>query len=141
MTQMKRHPELHSLSHDHHHGLVQARRLLAAADRELVERQAAAESFQTAWTEVISPHFALEERLLVPLLRDDADAQRLFDEHIQLRALVGNAAGLDGAALHDLGSKLHDHIRWEERELFPLLERTSTAEELAELGAALRKGQ
>ncbi len=33
----------------------------------------------------------------------------------------------------ELGRLLNDHIRWEERELFPLIERSASAEQLRNL--------
>jgi iron-sulfur cluster repair protein YtfE (RIC family) len=39
--------------------------------------------------------------------------------------------------LHDLGTRLHDHIRHEERVLFPLIEEVLPEGELDDLPAAL----
>ncbi len=51
---MKRHPSLHPLSHDHHHGLVQAKRLPENAP-------GAAPGLPRAWQNDIEPHFEREE--------------------------------------------------------------------------------
>jgi hemerythrin-like domain-containing protein len=149
---MKRHVSLQPLSRDHYGGLVQAERLSEAAAAEGADaRRAAAEGFARAWQTEISDHFRVEERLLLPLLDDlpeDTDAgtaaaARLRGEHAALRALAHEvmsaaaAACPDGDVLRRLGRDLHDHIRWEERALFPLLERTLSAEQLRALEAPL----
>ena len=67
--------------------------------------------------------FAEEERDLLPLLETDrhgALAERLRAEHAQLRLLF--AAALSGRDEAQAGQALIDHVRFEERELFPVLE-------------------
>lgn len=128
---MKRHPSLHPLSHDHHHGLVQAKRLQENAP-------GAAAGFARVWREEIEPHFEREERLLLPHLPEDSpEAVRLRDEHRILRERAAGVADASPADLRETGRLLHDHIRWEERVLFPLLETMLPEETLAEIGAAL----
>jgi len=67
--------------------------------------------------EGLAPHFALEERVLLPALvragRADL-AARTIDEHTDLR--VALASPLRFAEL------LEAHVRFEERELFPACE-------------------
>ncbi len=48
------------------------------------------------------------------------------------------AAGADPKLLHALGDRLADHVRLEENELFPLVERTLPEPALAALGERLR---
>jgi hypothetical protein len=43
------------------------------------------------------------------------------------------------AGAHELGTLLHDHVRFEERELFPLLEDRLSEPQLERLGAALMR--
>ena len=67
--------------------------------------------------------FAEEERDLLPLLEAHghaALAQRLNAEHAQLRTLF--AAALRGEREAEAGQALIDHVRFEERELFPVVE-------------------
>lgn len=135
---LKRHPALQPLSRDHYVGLVQAQHLLKAAGGDAPARRAAGLDFAKAWREEISVHFADEERLLPGLIADVEDRTRLFDEHARLRTLAGQVEG--GAAgepdpdlLRALGTLLHDHIRWEERQLFPAIEAAANAEQLTHL--------
>lgn len=124
---LKRHPALQPLSRDHYVGLVQARRLAKAADGNGVDRRAAVAAFLDAWDADIAEHFDDEERLLAPLA-DDAGRTRLCGEYDRIRALVEEARERrrridpDARWVRSLGRALHDHIRWEERELFPAIE-------------------
>jgi hemerythrin-like domain-containing protein len=62
---------------------------------------------------------------------DKADKQRMEQEHAELRQLAEAAEqhrrqvepGPEWIA--HLGQLLHDHIRWEERELFPRIEQNA----------------
>jgi hypothetical protein len=116
---MKRTPEILPLSHDHHHALDVARRLRRANPDTL---PAVREYLDTFWVERGEEHFAAEERMLTPDVVD-SDAwrdgvARMLDEHEQIRALAVGAR--DVGTAHALGDLLHDHVRFEERELFPL---------------------
>lgn len=110
---MKRHPRLVQLSREHHVALRLGRHLLAggAAAKLRAEHDA------------LAAHFAEEERDLLPLLEANghaALAQRLNAEHAQLRTLF--AAALQGQREGEAGQALIEHVRFEERELFPVVE-------------------
>lgn len=134
---LKRHPALQPLSRDHYVGLVQGRHLMKAADGNAVARRAAVAAFIDAWDTEIAEHFDDEERLLGPLA-DEVGRTRMHREHDQIRALVENARQrrrkIDPgeAWIRTLGQTLTDHIRWEERELFPAIE-SAAAEQLVAL--------
>jgi hemerythrin-like domain-containing protein len=158
---LKRHVSLQPLSRDHYNGLVQAQHLTKAADGGIDARRAALADFVRAWNEEIAEHFGDEERLLYGLIPDAGMRQRLLDEHATLRSLADQARASvpaeyppapavavttvtdDAAArsgndpdadlLRRLGEALHDHIRWEERELFPAIEQAADAAQLEAL--------
>ncbi len=134
---LRRHPSLQPLSRDHHAGLVAAHRLLKATEAAEEQRRAAAEYFLEAWRADIAPHFAEEEELLPPLIRDPLQVYRMRDEHTVIRDLArrikAHADSPSAAVLEALGRKLEVHIRWEERELFPAIERDMTQEDIADL--------
>jgi hemerythrin-like domain-containing protein len=140
---VKRHPALVGLSHDHHHELVQARRLRRAADAEPEERLGAAHAYvELFFTETVR-HFRDEEEGLFPAYAQRAGEtpllRRILQEHMQLhglaRALRAEVAGRDvaPATLRELGDLLHAHVRAEERELFPAIEAALSDGELAAL--------
>jgi mannose-6-phosphate isomerase-like protein (cupin superfamily) len=109
---MKRHPCLEPLSRDHFEGLTLARHLG-------LEGASVLPAFRAAWETDLRDHFEEEERLLMPLCTSE-DAARLVREHREIAELGETAATDEQARL--LGQRLHDHIRWEERELFVRVE-------------------
>lgn len=128
---MKRHPALVHLSHDHQHALVQARRLRGATDGP--DPVSASAAFATFFAEVTVPHFREEEEELFPLASSSEEARPLIVqallEHQQLHALARqlerSQEGLP-ATMVEMADVLEQHVRLEERELFPLLEQIAS---------------
>lgn len=139
---MKRHPALVPLSRDHHHALVLARRLRRA---EAADAGEAAQAFLEHWTEEERLHFRIEEEVLLPAYAAHGDPEhpaviRTLLDHMEIRRDVERlAAGAEPQLLHELGARLADHVKLEEQELFPLIERTVPETALAELGERLRE--
>jgi len=132
---MKRHKSLYPLSHDHHHALVQARELnLASAEAGQDASDAAAERFAEFWESDLQRHFRQEEQILLPALEkyvppNCAEIAKTLREHEEIRRLVAalnrgltQRVGADRGQLGQLGGRLAEHIRFEENELFPLVE-------------------
>ena len=138
---MKRSAALTPLSRDHH-GALKVALGLRRADAATVD--AAVEAFAAFYNRKGRRHFEREEAAFVPGLCDDpawpAGVQRMVAEHGVIRRAAGELdAGEDRvAAARALGDLLHDHVRFEERELFEILERRLSPDELERLGAALR---
>ena len=148
---MRRHRALVPLSDDHHHELVQARRLVRAADARPEERLAAAAAYvELFFTETVE-HFRREEETLFPLYAAHAGPGdpllgRILREHMELhglaRALRAEVAAeiVPPEALRALGTLLHDHVRLEERELFEAIQRVVPEAELDELARVQATG-
>jgi len=126
---LKRHAALQPLSREHMSGLIQARNLTRAADADLDARHGAVADFVDTWLAEIRDHFDDEERILLPLTRDAGLRTRLLNEHRSLRDLAQRCIEApkevadDPALLNRIGTLLHDHIRWEEREYFEAIQR------------------
>jgi quercetin dioxygenase-like cupin family protein len=141
---MKRHPALIPLSHDHHRALVEARRLRRAADAP--ESGAVATAFLRFFADETVPHFRQEEELLFPGVLDFEEARELLVqallEHQRLHALTArlqqlvDTGGEVDETMRELGDVLEAHVRLEERQLFPLIERL--VEDLPKLQAPRR---
>jgi hypothetical protein len=137
---MKRSPELAPLSRDHHVALEVALRLRRATTATLAQ---AVNRFLDFWDRQGEHHFVVEEGVVLTALpADDAEwaaaTRRVRDEHAEIRSRASALRGdpvLDAA--HGLGALLSAHVRYEERELFPLLERRLSDEALAALGRAV----
>ena len=145
---MKRDPRLARLSEEHHHGLVFALRIereLPAASEEEVERLYA--DLLRFWARGLLPHFHTEsECLLARLIRhrpvDDPQIERLHADHLSMYGLVARmrdaATHIDRRrALREFGATLHDHIRWEERELFEVAQAELADAQLDALGTEI----
>lgn len=136
---MKRDPHLHDLSRDHHHALVLARQAeraaLSGSDADVAAIWA---SVSVAFEAELNPHFIVEEQHLLSALEgagEEALTARTRAEHARLRALNG---GADNARdrLAKFGALLRQHVRFEERELFPLAEELLSIEALQAVAEA-----
>lgn len=139
---MKRHAALVALSREHQHALAVAHRMRTADEASAEEARAA---FLALWEQEEQAHFRAEEEILLPAYAKHGDSdhpllRRALAEHAQIRrdARALNAPDPSLSALHDLGERLHSHVRMEERELFPLVEASLPARELEALALRLR---
>jgi hemerythrin-like domain-containing protein len=146
---VKRHPALVPLSDDHHHELVQARRLLRAADAPPDERLDAGGAYAAAFFTDTVDHFRREEDGVFPVYAahagaDDPLLTRTLREHMELHGLAHalraevSAGAVSAEILRALGTLLHNHVRLEERELFEAIQRVVPAAELDALACTLR---
>jgi hemerythrin-like domain-containing protein len=136
---MKRTAELAPLSRDHHVALEHALRLRRTLEEDVAEVVAGFLAFLVTDGRA---HFAQEEELLAPQVPDDhADlAGRMVAEHDEvLRRAEALGRCPDVASARGLGELLSRHVRFEERELFPLLERQLPAPRMHELGRELTR--
>jgi len=140
----KRHDSLIPLSHDHHHALAHARRLEAAvAMTDVSERRRAADDFVNFYLGRLVRHFREEEELFFAPLVDNDEARdqviQAVAQHLQVHALARALRRqlADGEAEPE--TLLTTHVRWEERNLFPLVERLLSPEQLAEMATVGRR--
>lgn len=133
---MKRANALADLSREHHTALVWALRATRAAG---VDHRAAVEvmsALVAIFERELEPHFKVEEAGLLPALQaagEVALVERTLAEHRQLRATMRRIVAGDAAALAVFGKALQAHVRFEERELFPLAEQRLAPARLAAL--------
>jgi hemerythrin-like domain-containing protein len=135
---LRRHGALEPLSRDHHHALAAAQQLKRASR---TSSTAARDRFLAYWDPEGREHFREEEEILLPTCAPFIDPEhelvtKVLTEHIRIRHLAGEASAGSPpalAVLHELGRRLEQHVRLEERELFPLIERSLPEEELARL--------
>jgi hemerythrin-like domain-containing protein len=113
------------LSDDHHSALVLARRMRQVAEGAVRFADLAKtwEGARASFAREIDPHFRVEEECLFPPLAaagEQALVERALEDHARLRELIGSAPSLEIASA--FGKRLHGHVRFEERELFPRAE-------------------
>jgi len=132
---MKRDVRLHGLSTDHHHALVFARRVADAVVKGRVDTAFLAE-LRARFDAELAPHFAIEEELLLPALREagiEALVERTLRDHAELRAHLSAAEGGSREGAEAFAALLADHVRFEERELFQACEERLSASVLEEV--------
>jgi hemerythrin-like domain-containing protein len=148
---MKRHKSLFPLSHEHQHGLALAlklkypkRQLSSSNEAEISELKS---ELADKYENILRKHFRKEERYLVPGFEDNNLMKQMLGEHIKLEGLynkiVSNSEGWKLEQQRDklnlFGELLDLHIRFEERELFPMIEKSLSEEQLEELGKKLKE--
>lgn len=121
---MKRDRRLQGLSSEHHQALVLARSLeglVNSGDHGAEAARVLAARFDAE----LAPHFQIEETLLLPALRAAGEAalvERTEADHAFLRAQAAAAALGRCEGLGAFAERLREHVRFEERELFPRCE-------------------
>lgn len=128
---MKRDVRLRGLSSEHHQALVLARRLSRRAAAGALDAALALELAER-FTAELEPHFRVEEEVLLTALDalgEGALVERTRSDHAYLREAAARAARGELEVIAAFAERLVSHVRFEERELFPVCE--------ARLGAAV----
>ena len=146
----RRHDALVPLTHDHHHTLAQARRLLDVSKMsDETQRRNLANDFVNFYFGRALRHFHEEEELFFAPVVDHPEARdlvaRAVSDHLRLHALVRtvkrqlSSGDADGEVLRQISKMLTEHVRFEEQELFPLIERLIPEDELKDLATVGRR--
>ncbi|GGG12759.1 hemerythrin domain-containing protein [Pontibacter amylolyticus] len=137
---LKRDKSLVPLSREHHFGLLFCWKLkqgMANGTSFELMRQ----YIDYFWKNILKAHCQEEEVIVKRLLpKDDVNSIRLHEEHQLIAAiieLINEQKNLNTSLIATLQQDLTDHIRWEERELFPYLQTVADPEELADVGRLL----
>jgi len=131
---IKRSKELAPLSREHHDGLLFAWKIKQGLAND-TPVETLCNYTRWFWSNHIKPHFKDEEKVLVKFLpADNLLVQQMIREHAQIRDLVISLdKEPDSNSLKLLSEFINNHIRFEERELFPYAEKTLTPEQLNEV--------
>ncbi|MFI0428669.1 hemerythrin domain-containing protein [Mariniflexile sp. HMF6888] len=128
---LKRHKALQPLSREHHHGLLLSWKIRAGFSKNIAPERIKVYADWFFKTHLM-PHFEMEEQFVFPVLDSNNELvkkaladhrllKRLFeDEHIEI-------------ALSKIEKTLDEHIRFEERVLFPEIQKAATELELLEI--------
>jgi iron-sulfur cluster repair protein YtfE (RIC family) len=138
MPSLKRHRSLVPLSHDHHQGLIAAQRLKRGRSA-FDEVEDAARSIEALWERELAEHFRQEEEIIFAAARGcgfDPLIDRAIGEHAEFRRMLA-MCGAGDCDVRAFGALLEAHIRFEERELFPLIQSALAGDRLERLGDSL----
>jgi len=137
---MERHSALHSLSRDHHHGLILAQLIKKGSPqyKNLPDTTEGKKDYSIRfYNDELIKHFEDEEKILFPAVNaKDNEIDNLIEdiitEHKKIKKLINRleSGGDVENTLDKLGNLLESHIRKEERNLFMKIQAILTEEEL-----------
>lgn len=129
---LKRVLELQPLSHDHHHGLQLCWKIRTGFSKQ-VEVERIKKYADWFYRNHLVPHFELEEKYIFTILdkKNELVKQALTD-HRRLKRLFTQTTNLE-KSLGLIEEELEKHIRFEERVLFPEVQKEAAPEQLAEI--------
>ncbi len=136
---MKRDENIVTLSRDHHIALLFCWKI-----RQGIKKQVPADRIrpyvQYFWDNHLEQHFLEEETVLFAGLHD-ALCEQAIAEHAVIRQLIveTSAADITEDKLSLLADSIDNHIRFEERTLFPHLEQLLQGNPLMAIGERLRQ--
>ena len=141
---MKRNENLKTLSWDHHDGLVVSFRLQQGLKKNVSVAEMAEYVLHT-WSSVLEHHFWQEEQTITPNLKHSEKGKELvkqmIDDHKRFGQLEKQIQ-LDKSNIQDVEEfalLLNQHIRFEERQLFPFFEQEVGLVKLQEVGKFLKQ--
>lgn len=138
---VKRSEELQPLSRQHHNGLLFCLLLKKGINKQ-ADLTVMQDFIQSFWYKDLHHHFELEEKYLAPLQKHyhrlQSSLERMINEHYELKNIINETLlNISYEAVQELHDKLEAHIRFEERELFPLIEDVVSEKERSVIGTIL----
>lgn len=137
---LKRSDDIVALSREHHHGLLFCWKIKQGLAKK-VNLGRLQKYVNYFWQEHLEQHFKDEEVLLFSEVSDKLcdDAVQQHVEIAQLVKDINTEGRYDESTFRSLASALDQHIRYEERLLFPFLEVAIAPEKMAEIGKIIRQ--
>ena len=137
-----RNEQIKKFSREHHSSLLFCWKIRQGLKNNL-QPQRICDYIQYYWQQNLQPHFREEEKILFAPIKD-RQVQRAINEHKQIRrqieGLANNLAKIDiQKNLARIADMVDDHVRYEERTLFPHLEKKLNKEQLKNIGEQIQK--
>ena len=135
MPPTERHLELQGLSSEHHDGRMLCWKIRTGTAKGVAPSRIR-RYCRRFLKERLKPHFDIEESLLFPVLgMSHPGVRKAMAEHRRLQRLInGNTDVVIALALVE--EELEAHIRFEERQLFNLIQEAATPDQLVAIGKA-----
>ena len=135
MSPVERLPELQGISREHHEGLLLCWKIRAGTAKGASPARIR-KYCKRFLRERLKPHFTIEETVLFPVLgMDHPGVRRAMAEHRRLQRLINGRTDAT-LAISMIEEELEAHIRFEERQLFNLIQEVATPEQLEEIEKA-----
>ena len=135
---IKRNKSLVALSKEHHFGLLASWKIRRGFDLK-VEPERMANFVANLWETHLSAHFIAEEQALFNVIKH-ALIDEALQQHAVLRSLVKSISA-EGTPqqLTSFADLLEKHIRFEERQVFKMLQQELPEEQLNHIGKKLEE--
>ncbi len=137
MEPIRRAVELQPLSRQHHNGLLFCL-FLEKGIKKQADKILMRDFCMYFWQEDLQHHFEIEEKYLAPFVSYPALKEvidKMVNDHLVIRNFFERSDVLTEYSIFDqLQQMLEAHIRFEEREVFNLIQLTLSPKELHELG-------
>lgn len=133
---LKRNENLVKLSKDHHAGLLFCWKMRQGIKYH-IETDRMIKYVKYFWDQHLAVHFKEEEEFLFTILKDK-EVQKALDDHQKIKIFVDKISvpGMESEedVFLELADTVDDHIRYEERVLFPHLQEKLSNEQLEKIG-------
>ncbi len=133
-----RNKNLYVFSHEHHHALVFASRLQKAKNTDEKTLKRYVHNF---WGNYLDDHFKNEESSFLELLEDSVLKDQFLSEHEEICSLVNDITLAKKSVTEkslELSELIKQHVKFEEKKLFPWLQENLSEEQLDQIGLNLK---
>lgn len=126
----KRHRALQPVSREHHYGLLLSWKIRAGFNKN-IDPKRIKEYVDWFFEHHLIPHFEMEEMHIFTILNKDNDLiKRALADHRRLKRLFTETEN-EAITLNKIEEELDRHIRFEERVLFPEIQKVATENQFA----------
>jgi hemerythrin-like domain-containing protein len=136
---IKRNAHIVKLSRDHHASLLFCWKLRQGVKYHILADRLI-KYVQYFWQHHFSIHFKEEEDFLFTPLKDEI-VQKAIDDHHEIKTFIDKVSlkktGNEADTLLELAEMVNDHVRYEERILFPHIEEKLSNEQLEKIGSQI----
>jgi hemerythrin-like domain-containing protein len=133
-----RNKNLYVFSHEHHHALVFASRLQKS---EKTDKNTLKRYVHNFWGNYLDSHFSNEESSFLHLIDDPKIKDQFLSEHEIICSLANDITiskkDITTMSL-ELSELIRQHVKFEEKILFPWLQKNLTEEQLDKIGDSLK---
>ena len=133
---ISRNEHIKKLSREHHFSLLFCWKIRQGLKMN-VAMERISKYVQYFWQQHLQPHFREEENIFFAPIKDRL-VQRAVNEHKYIKQQIEDLANYSGnngrKSLEKIADMVYEHVRYEERDLFPHLERKLSKEQLENIG-------
>ena len=138
---INRNEHIKKLSREHHFSLLFCWKIRQGLKMN-VAMERIWEYVQYFWKQHLQPHFREEEKIFFAPIKDRL-VQRAINEHKYIKQQIEDLANYpknnERKNLAKIADMVYEHVRYEERDLFPHLERKLSKEQLENIGEQIQK--